>query len=85
MVAVRVCWSLAEPGTRLAWGTRFGRPAAVVPPVAGVVLAAAARQPSSPGEVQLRGGSAAGAPAHVSSRRTTPRPRARNQSDSSDS
>jgi hypothetical protein len=37
----------AAPGTRLACGTRLGRPACVVPPVVGELAAAAASQPSS--------------------------------------
>src|SRR5580693_4522951 len=41
-----------EPGTRLALGTRFGRPACVVSPAAGTARASAARQPSSAGEIQ---------------------------------
>ena len=40
-----------EPGTRLALGTRLGRPACVVSPAAGAASAWAARQPSSAGEV----------------------------------
>ena len=39
-----------EPGTRLALGTRFGRPAWVVSPADGAASASAARQPSSAGE-----------------------------------
>ena len=41
-----------EPGTRLALGTRLGRPACVVSPAAGTASASAARQPSSAGEIQ---------------------------------
>ena len=40
-----------EPGTRLALGTRLGRPAWVVSPADGAASARAARQPSSEGEV----------------------------------
>src|SRR5262245_36365813 len=40
------------PGTRLARGTRLGRPDSVTPPDVGTCAASAARQPSSAGEVQ---------------------------------
>src|SRR5215471_18610887 len=72
----------AEPGTRLAWGVRRGSPAAVTPPTAGATTLSAARQPSSPGDVQAgaaRWGSS-GTPARGGGLR-----RARNQSDSTDS
>src|SRR5215472_15780437 len=44
--------SLAVPGIRLAWGTRLGSPATVVPPEAGATATSAARQPSSDGDDQ---------------------------------
>src|SRR6201996_124547 len=44
--------SLTDPGTRLALGTRRGRPAVVVSPVLGAATVSAARQPSSAGECQ---------------------------------
>src|SRR3954452_4571197 len=43
-----------EPGTRLAWGTRLGRPAEVSAATAGVAAFSAARQPVSFGLVQSR-------------------------------
>ncbi len=43
----------AVPGTRLARGIRFGKPACVVPPATGSFAAAAARQPSSAGDIQF--------------------------------
>src|SRR4051812_13843729 len=43
-----------EPGTRLAWGTRFGRPAEVSVANDGVAAFSAARQPVSFGLVQSR-------------------------------
>ena len=71
--------SPAVPGTRFAFGTRFGRPAEVRPPEDGALATAAARQPSSAGEDQLSAFSSSGPePA------TACRPR-RNQSDSTDS
>src|ERR1022692_4866076 len=69
----------AVPGTRFAFGTRFGRPAGVRPLEDGVLATSAARQPSSAGEVQvLAFSSSCPGPA------TACRPR-RNQSDSTDS
>src|SRR5215469_14456109 len=72
------------PGTRFAFGTRFGSPVAVVPLETGVCATSAASQPASAGEDQ----SAATAPAPLSGRAagwSAPcRPR-RNQSDSTDS
>src|SRR5450432_598150 len=69
----------AVPGTRFAFGTRFGRPAGVRPLEEGVLATSAARQPSSAGEVQvLAFSSSCPGPA------TACRPR-RNQSDSTDS
>src|SRR5450755_2780051 len=69
----------AVPGTRFAFGTRFGRPAGVMPLEDGVLATSAARQPSSAGEVQVAAfSSSCPGPA------TACRPR-RNQSDSTDS
>src|SRR6201995_5090546 len=45
-----------EPGTRLACGTRLGRPAAVSAATSGVDAFSAARQPESFGLAQLRSG-----------------------------
>jgi hypothetical protein len=71
--------SPAVPGTRFAFGTRFGRPAEVTPPDEGALTTSAARQPSSAGELQLSAfSSSCPEPA------TACRPR-RNQSDSTDS
>src|ERR1700761_5127458 len=44
--------SPTDPGTRLALGTRRGRPAVVVSPVLGAATVSAARQPSAAGECQ---------------------------------
>src|SRR5271166_5743682 len=44
--------SPTDPGTRLARGTRRGRPADVVAPVDGAATVSAARQPASAGECQ---------------------------------
>src|ERR1700753_689401 len=49
-VAAGVADSPTDPGTRLARGTRRGRPADVVVPVVGAATVSAARQPSSAGE-----------------------------------
>ena len=74
-----------DPGTRLALGTRLGRPDRVTPPDAGLLTASAARQPSSAAEatqppVSLLSGAAA--PEFARSALCRPR---RNQSDSTDS
>src|SRR5579859_5658151 len=74
-----------EPGTRLALGTRFGRPAWVVFPADGTATAWAARQPSSAGEIHV---SPPDAPAWApEAGRAVLRllPLRRNQSDSSES
>jgi mucin-6/19 len=47
---------LTVPGTRFAFGTRTGSPAAVVPPDTGACATSAARQPSSAGEDQVSAG-----------------------------
>src|SRR6202012_1295327 len=53
----------AAPGTRLALGTRLGRPATVVPAVTGAKATSAACHPASAGEVREMGsGLAARAP-----------------------
>src|ERR671921_243132 len=49
-----------EPGTRLAWGTRFGRPADVSAATAGGAAFSAARQPGSDGVAHSRGAAVAG-------------------------
>src|ERR1022692_3478481 len=69
----------AVPGTRFAFGTRFGSPAGVRPLDDGALATSAARRPSSTGEVQVSAfSSSCPGPA------TACRPR-RNQSDSTDS
>lgn len=52
---------LTVPGTRFAFGTRTGSPAAVVPPDTGACATSAARQPSSAGEDQVSAVSAGSA------------------------
>src|SRR5579864_3635275 len=75
-----------EPGTRLALGTRLGRPAWVVSPADGSASAWAARQPSSAGEVQAGWLAVAPAGPPGAGRATlTLLPLRRNQSDSSES
>src|SRR5690348_8199583 len=90
---------LTVPGTRFAFGTRTGSPAAVVPPDTGACATSAARQPSSAGEDQVSAGAAAdsagaaavsaGAAADPAGSpvagRSTPCLLRRNQSDSTDS
>src|ERR1700730_16217265 len=76
-----------EPGTRLALGTRLGRPAWVVSPAAGIATARAARQPSSAGDVHEPCAAAGAACAAAWGRWVVARvfPLRRNQSDSSES
>src|SRR5690348_18412661 len=72
----------ALPGTRLAIGTRLGRPAGVVPEDTGACATPAACHPSSAGEDQPAG---PGASLDTGAGQSAPsRPR-RNQSDSTDS
>src|ERR1700753_1730767 len=54
--------SPTDPGTRLALGTRRGRPAVVVSPVLGAATVSAARQPSPAGEERQPGASPVPAP-----------------------
>ncbi len=71
----------AVPGTRLAFGTRLGSPAVVVPADEGAAAAAAASQPSSAGELQLLPVWAGTSASASCDQPTELRPR-RNQSDS---
>src|SRR6202012_5102442 len=77
--------SLTDPGTRLALGTRRGRPAVVVSPVLGAATVSAARQPSSAGEECQAGSSPVPVPLAAAWVVACVVPLRRNQSDSSES
>src|SRR6201996_2693930 len=79
--------SPTDPGTRLALGTRRGRPAGVVSPVLGAATVSAARQPSSAGEECQAGSSPVPVPVPLAAAwgGACVVPLRRNQSDSSES
>jgi len=76
---------LTVPGTRFAFGTRTGSPAAVVPPDTGEFATSAARQPSSAGDDQVSADAAEASMVAAVAGRSAPCLLRRNQSDSTDS